>query len=246
MKKAWILVALGVLSYLAFALATLPATVITSRLPPAIAMAGVEGSAWNGRAAVVSIGGTQLGALNWNLHALSLLAAKAKADIKLTRSDGFVQATIAMRNPKRVSVSGLTGSLPLDTLPPSAAPGGWKGTLNMRLASLELVDGWPARADGTIELINLVGPARRPAELGSYKVIFPPELTGNELVGALADTGGPLEIAGNIRLKPDRSYLVEGSVAARPEAPRSMTDGLQMLGSPDAQGRRPFSLAGTM
>lgn len=246
MKKAWILVALGVLSYLVFALATLPATVITSRLPPAVSMAGVEGSAWNGRAAAVSVGGAQLGAITWKLHALALLTAKVKADIKVTRNDGFVQATVAMRNPKRISIEGLTSSLPLASLPPSAAPGGWKGTLNMRLASLELSDGWPTRADGTVEVMDLIGPARRPAELGSYKIIFPPELTGNELVGALADAGGPLEIAGNIRLKPDRSYLIEGSVAPRPEAPKSMTDGLQMLGSPDAQGRRPFSLAGTM
>ena len=78
------------------------------------------------------------------------------------------------------------------------------------------------------------------------KIIFPPELTGNELVGALSDMGGPLEIAGNVRLSPDRSYLIEGSVAPRPEADKSMTDSLQILGAPDAQGRRPFSLSGTM
>jgi general secretion pathway protein N len=246
MKKIWLMVALGVAAYLIFALITLPASVIASRLPPDIVLAGVEGTAWNGRAPVVLVGGMQVGSVTWKLHALPLLTLKAKADVKVTRSDGFLQATVASGAVQEVSLTQLTGSLPLGSLPPNVVPGGWTGTLNLKLARLDLQAGWPVRIDGTIEALDLTGPARKPAQLGSYKIIFPPELTGNELVGALADMGGPLEIAGNIRLSPDRSYVVEGSVAARPEASKSMTDSLQILGTPDAQGRRPFSLSGTM
>ena len=87
----------------------------------------------------------------------------------------------------------------------------------------------------------------KPLNIGGYRITFPPATTGDELVGALGDTGsGPLEIAGNIRLKSDRSYVIEGAVAARPEAPKSVADTLQYLGPPDAQGRRPFSISGTV
>jgi hypothetical protein len=82
--------------------------------------------------------------------------------------------------------------------------------------------------------------------MGSYKVTFPPGQTTEELAGTLADLGGPLAIAGALRLKPDRSYVIEGSIAARPEAPQAISDSLQYLGAPDAEGRRPFSIAGTM
>ncbi|HEY6645465.1 type II secretion system protein N [Povalibacter sp.] len=246
MKKIWPLVALGIAAYIVFALVTLPARVITSRLPPDIVIAGAEGTAWNGRAPVVIVGGANVGSITWKLHALPLLALKLQADVKVTRSQGFLQGTVSVSGSRDVSLTGFSGSLPLDSLPAHAVPGGWTGTVNAKLARLDLQDGWPVRADGTLEVLDLVGPARKPAPLGSYKIIFPPEPTGNELVGALADMGGPLEIAGNVRLSPDRSYLVEGSVAARPEASRSMADSLQILGTPDAQGRRPFSLSGTM
>jgi general secretion pathway protein N len=246
MKKVWLMVALGVATYLALALVTLPAGVVASRLPPGVVVAGAEGTVWNGRASTVLVGGALIGGVSWKLHVLPLLGLKLKADVKVTRTDGFLQATVATSGGEDIALTQLTGSLPLASLPPGSMPGGWTGMLNARLARLDLKNGWPVGADGTVEVVDLFGPARKPTKMGSYKIVFPPELTGNELVGALSDMGGPLEIAGNVRLSPDRSYLIEGSVAARPEADKSMTDSLQILGAPDAQGRRPFSLSGTM
>ena len=101
-------------------------------------------------------------------------------------------------------------------------------------------------SEGTVEIDDLVGPASRPGKLGSYKATFPPGTGGDEIVAGLADAGGPLEISGNIRLKADRSYVVDGVIAARPDAPKSMADSLQYLGPPDAQGRRQFSFSGTL
>ncbi len=246
MKNVWLMVALGVAAYLLFALVTLPASVAASFLPPGVVVAGAEGTAWNGRASTLMVAGTRIGGVTWKLHLLPLMALKLKTDVKVTRSEGFLQATVAASGIEDISLTQLTGSLPLAALPPGAIPGGWTGTLNTRLVRLDLRNGWPIGADGTVEVVDLVGPARQPAKMGSYRIVFPPELTGNELVGSLSDMGGPLEIAGNIRLSPDRSYAVEGSVAARPEASKSMTDSLQILGAPDAEGRRPFALSGTM
>lgn len=247
MKRIWPLVVLGVVTYLVFAIATLPASVILSRLPPSVVTAGVEGTAWNGRAQIVQVAGAQIGSVQWNLHALPLFTGRVRTDLKVARSDGFIETRLSMpMSGGTLALSNLTGSLPLSALPPSVAPGGWTGIVNARLQQLELANGWPAQIEGTVEINDLTGPARRPSNVGSYKATFPPGTSGDEIVGALADQGGPLEIAGSIRLKPDRSYVIEGSVAPRPEASRSMTDSLRFLGEPDAQGRRPFSLAGTM
>lgn len=248
MKRIWPLVVLGLATYLILAIVTLPASVILSRLPPSIVTAGVEGSLWSGRAQLVQVAGTQVGSVSWKLQALPLFAARIRTDLKIARNDGFAEARLSMpMSGGAVSLSNLTASVPLSALPTSVAPGGWTGTVNARLAKLQLDEsGWPTQVEGTVEVHDLTGPARRPANVGSYKATFPPAPAGDELVGALADQGGPLEIAGSIRLKADRSYLIEGSVAPRPEASRSMTDSLRFLGEADAQGRRPFSLAGTM
>lgn len=244
MKKLWPLVVLALVSYVVFAVATLPAHLLVARLAPLIVADGVQGTVWSGEAQVVQQGPAFLGSATWKLHPLALFTGKMKADVKLTRPDGFGQGVVTVGFSGRVVFNDVTASLPLTTF---ATPGRWTGTVNLRMKQLALSNGWPDQADGQVEVIDLVGPANRPTALGSYRIIFPPgAAAGNELVGALGDMGGPLELAGNIRLKNDRSYVLEGSVAARADAPKSVADTLQYLGAPDAQGRRPFSIAGTM
>jgi hypothetical protein len=67
------------------------------------------------------------------------------------------------------------------------------------------------------------------------------------LKGTLSDIGGgPLAVNGTIDIKKDRSYLVNGFVATRPGAPSDMARQLEILGAPDAQGRREFGFEGSM
>lgn len=245
MKRIWPLAALGILAYVAFALATLPANLLMSRLAPALSAAGVEGTVWSGSAQLLQAGNVSLGSARWNLHVLPLFLARVKADVEIKRSDGFAQTTVTLAS-DRIRLEQVTASLPFSALPPAVVPGGWTGTINLKLASLTLEKGWPTQAEGTLETLDLTGPARRPANMGSYQVAFTGEQTEGELVGMLSDLGGPLEIAGAVRLKPDRSYVVEGVVATRPDAPQSISDTLQYLGPADEHGRRPFSIAGTL
>ena len=247
MKRLWPLVALGLLAYLIFALVTLPATVVIGRLQPlGIRAGGVTGTVWNGNAQVVQVAGANLGALTWQLHVLPLLTLRAIADVKVQRSDGFAQGTVSARSGS-IDLRNLTAALPLSALPAQVAPGGWSGSVNAKLVTLTLENGWPTSADGTIEVMDLTGPARKPASIGSYQVKFPAEKsTPGALTGTVKDVGGPIQIDGTIQLKAaDRSYLVEGRVATKPDAPPEITRALEYL-PPDAQGRREFSLSGTM
>lgn len=247
MKRLWPLVALAVVAYLVFAIVTLPAYVVLDRLRPAVDAAGVDGTAWNGSAEIVRVGGANVGALTWKLHALPLLSLRIQADVKITRSDGFAQGVVSARG-DRVALADFAASLPISALPPQAAPGGWTGMINARLAELTLANGWPTSANGTIDVTDLTGPARQPKNIGSYQVKFPaPTSTADALTGTLNDLGGPIQIAGTIQLKAaDRSYVIDGQVATKPDAPPEVARALEFLGPPDAQGRRPISLAGTM
>lgn len=249
MKRLWPLVALGVGAFVIFALATLPANIVLSRLESAgIHAGGVSGTIWNGRAQVLQLQGVNIGSVEWKLHALALFTAHANADVKVTRADGFAQTQLSASPGGTIRLQALAASLPLSALPASTLPGGWTGTLNGRIADLTLDNGWPTRVDGTLDVMDLTGPARRPANMGSYRVVFDPAASTAEVLrGAVTDAGdGPLQISGNVELKSDHSYVVDALVATRPNAPRDLVSSLEYLGPPDAQGRRQFSMAGTM
>jgi general secretion pathway protein N len=248
MKRIGLLIALGVLAYVVFALVTLPASVVVQRLEPyGVRAGGVTGTAWNGSAQVVQIGQINVGSVKWDLHVLPLFTLRGAADIDVRRVDGFAKATVAVRK-DRVDFTDLTASLPIAALPPSVAPGGWTGTINARLASLTLENNWPTNANGTLDVAELTGPANRPANIGSYQLKFPAQGSApGVLKGSINDTAGPIQIAGTVELKAaDRSYLLDGLVATKPDAPRDFARTLEYLGPPDAQGRRQFSLSGTM
>jgi general secretion pathway protein N len=249
MKRLWPLVALGIGAFILFALATFPASVVLSRLDSAgIGAAGVSGSIWNGRAQVLQVGGAAIGSVEWKLHVLPLFTGRANADVKVARADGFANTQLSAGLGGNLTFKGLTASLPLSALPPNVIPGGWTGTLNAKVSRLSLEDGWPTEVDGMLDLVDITGPAQRPANVGSYRVVFDPAASTPEMLqGALSDAGdGPLQISGTVQLKNDRSYAVDALLATRPNAPRSLTNSLQYLGPPDEQGRRQFSMAGTM
>lgn len=247
MKLRW-LIALGLVAYVAFAIVTLPASILLDRFRDAgVTAAGVEGTAWRGRAQLLQIQGVSVGSVEWDLHALALLTLKVRADVKVTRPEGFLQSQVGLGSGP-IRFSDLAGSVPLGALS-AIAPKGWNGTVNLRFAELVLDAGWPIYANGAAEILNLESTSQRSPLSGSYKITLPaPNVQPAEgvLVGALTDLGGPLQIEGTIELKRDRSYLISGLVAARPDAPRNLAQQLQILGPPDAQGRRQFSLEGTL
>jgi general secretion pathway protein N len=249
MKKFWPLLALGIGAFILLALFTLPARVVLSFFqPPDVTLGGVSGTLWNGRAQAVRSGALHLGSVEWKLDVLRLFTGKLGADVKVTRTDGFAQGSIAAASGGQITLRGFNASLPVGALPANIVRGGWTGTMNLKLGQLVLENSWPVAAAGTVEVTDLVGPANRPAALGSYKVVFPAEGTGtaDTLTGALSDSGGPLAVNGTVQLKKDRSYLVTGMIATRPGAPGDMARTLEILGEPDEQGRRQFTIEGTM
>ena len=247
MKKLWPLLALGIGAFLVLAFVTLPASAVLSFFqPPGVTLAGVSGTLWNGRAQAVRSGTLHLGSVEWHLDILSLFTGKLGANVKVTRTDGFAQGHVAA-GPGRITLRGFNASVPVNALPANVVRGGWTGTLNLKLTELALDNSWPVAANGTIEVTDLVGPANRPAAMGSYKVVFPEGAAGGDtLTGQLSDNGGPFAVNGTVELKKNRSYLVTGLVATRPGAPGDVVRALEILGEPDDQGRRQFSIEGTM
>lgn len=248
MKRLWPLIALGVGAFVIFAVVTFPASIVLSRLgATGISASGVSGTIWNGKAQVLQVQGTNVGTVEWNLHVLPLFTLHINADVKVSRVDGFASSALSVGPSGKVTLTGLTASLPLSAIN-NPQLSGWAGQLNARLARLTLDQGWPIEVDGTLDALDVTGPARKPANVGSYRIVFDPATASAEMLqGAVTDAGnGPLQINGTVRLKPDRTYEVDALVGTRANTPQNLARTLEFLGPPDAQGRRQFSMAGSL
>jgi hypothetical protein len=110
--------------------------------------------------------------------------------------------------------------------------------------------GWPTAIRGTLEMDGMTAPPPRNVAIGSYHVEMPDPAATDAASGVLSarvtDKEGPLSFEGRLTLSPDRSFLLEGTVAPRGNTPAQLQQSLQFLGPPDADGRRPVSVSGTL
>lgn len=245
------LTALGVGAAVAFALATLPASLLAGRLESrGLTAAGVGGSIWHGRIAMLAWRGTPLGAVSWRLGLRPLLRGRLGGEVELARPDGRAAAEISVAPSGDLHLARARATLPLEAFAslPGGLPRGWRGLLQASLDEVVLRGGLPVAARGTIEVDGLVAPPPRSAPVGSYRLVLPdpgaPAAAG--VSARVADKSGPLGVDARLSLAPDRSFLLEGTVLARPDLPAAMQRSMAILGPADAQGRRPFSVGGTL
>jgi len=241
-KRTILLIICAVLVFAALVIARLPASWVMPGPKSGMACSEVAGSVWDGTCTGLTVQQQPIGDLTWEIHAMRLLAGKINADVVVTRPTGSIRGNVESGFDKKIVARDLLVDLPLDPelaagLPPNLR--GLRGKVHAQVAYLQL-DGQIVRAiEGVVEAHDLSDGDQK---WGSYSVTFPPPTTGVP-VGQLKDLGsGPLAVEGSIRLTPAPGFDLEGLVAARPSASPELVQNLRFLGSPDAQGRRPFSL----
>lgn len=257
-RTGW-LIALGVLALLAFALATLPAGVLAGTLRKAGLDAGAfGGSLWTGRATGVAWRGQPVGDLEWQVAPLQLLRGRVAGHARLTRPDGSAETDFALGLAGRnLQLQATRFALPLTAIAglPLGLPPGWQGHATGQFDAIEIAQGWPTQLSGTLELDGLVAPPPRNAPVGSFHVVFPapqpqPSLSvpmdPSNLTAQVRDKDGPFAVDGQLTLGRSRNFALEGTLAPRGPVPPAMERSLQLLGPPDATGRRPFSVGGTL
>jgi general secretion pathway protein N len=241
-KRTILLIICAVLVFAGLVIARLPASWVMPGPKSGMACSEVAGSVWDGTCTGLTVQQQPIGDLTWEIHAMRLLAGKINADVVVTRPTGSIRGNVESGFDKKIVARDLLVDLPLDPelaagLPPNLR--GLRGKVHAQVAYLQL-DGQIVRAiEGVVEAHDLSDGDQK---WGSYSVTFPPPTTGVP-VGQLKDLGsGPLAVEGSIRLTPAPGFDLEGLVAARPSASPELVQNLRFLGSPDAQGRRPFSL----
>ena len=243
MKRAIWLTLAALLAFAAILVARLPASWVLPLARRADAScASTEGTLWSGVCGGLRVDQLALGDLSWELHPLALLALRVEGQASLAGPAVRGEAYLELGAAGALRARAVHAELALDPRLLPGLPANLHGSARVELARLWLEKGALRELQGRIEARDLEERSGENTALGSYEVRFP---GGSDLTGAVRDLGGPLEVQGTLRLRPEGAYELEGHIAPRPGAPAELVDNLRMLGTPDAAGRRPFSLSGT-
>jgi Type II secretion system (T2SS), protein N len=252
-RALWpLLVLIGLIAVLAVIVAALPASLAARFLPPGTAAQDFSGTLWHGSAGQISVGGRDMGAVEWHLHPASLLHMRLVADLHWVKGS-FVLDGIANVGGGDLAASNLEGGGPIADLRDFGLAPGWSGAAAVHLqqlsANLSVTPPALTSATGEIDVANLTS-ARLAAgaNLGSYALTFnnaalAPDTEANAV---LADTGGPVALNATITLSPKtHTGLLSGTIKARDDAPEALRreiDQLAQLHARDAEGRIPVDL----
>jgi Type II secretion system (T2SS), protein N len=244
-RTVWI----GLLAGVAFAcilVARFPAAWAAGALPRWLSCDDIAGTVWNGSCTGLALRHQQIVAdLLWQLHPLRLLALHLAAHVQLTEGAAFANGDLEWGPGEKLQGRNLHASFDLNPALVPGLPANLTGNARADVAYIELQASRLVDLKGRIEVHDLTQHEGAGMPLGSYSLVFGDHASGAELVGALHDLGGPLALDGTLRMTPEPGFVLDGKVAARATVAPELARQLQILGSPDAQGRRSFSIANT-
>jgi len=248
MSRKGLLVTGGTVAFLVFLVALVPATVLTRWLPPEVAVTGLDGTIWSGRTSSLTIQGRAMGAASWTCRPWPLFALNWSCHVALQPAGGMLSASLSGKLAgDEIDARDFSGYLPITFLEGIVTPRGWTGQLDLDVTSARIAGGLPQEAEGKIIVRGLKAPGPGGAVLGDFELTIGEGTVGTgTLTGRLSDRGGPLRVRGTVELKRDRSYFASGEVSPGPGAGTEIFDTLGFLGPPDAAGRRPFTVEGTL
>ena len=254
MRRTYLLTGAGIVSFILFLIISIPANTIASQVklfePWNVQMAGVDGTAWNGRIRSLSFNGFQLFDTHWELNPAALLLGRLSAIISARSAVGEISfagtvsvfGSIAIHDLKVAGpVAPIAGLL---NLPVTA------GRYQFHGSALNIISAWPTSFVGTGQVtdvpLNFMDDSSGPT--GSYMIVFNTESVpaDGRLVGTLSDQDGPVEVDGNIELTPPMNYALKIKLKAQPGAPTEITRALSFAGPPGPDGRHEISFAGSL
>jgi hypothetical protein len=235
---------LAVIVFAATLLVRWPARALTGLLPAGLSCDVPAGTVWRGSCAQLRSGSTTLGGFTWTLHPAALLRLRLSADLHSDDPHASGSAHVQLSRGGDLQISALSAQLPLQG-GLSLLPQGLAGTVQVALDQVRLRHGELVALTGSVRVLQLRSDAQS-MDLGSFELQFPSTLPDSPIQGQLRDLGGPLAVSGQLQLTRGNNYALSGSVTARGDASPQLVQALELLGPPDSQGRRTFSLAGSL
>jgi general secretion pathway protein N len=249
-KKAVKYVLLGVVMYVIFVAGTLPAPLVyshwlQSRLG-SWTLYGVQGTVWEGRAALVKSGNLQLENLRWDLHPLSLLWGRLEVALQFKYAAAPGAMVLGRSFAGTWHADDVALELPAAQLTPLLRLPGAElgGKLAVRLSALTVKQGRVTAAAGSVAWEKAA--VRKPVavDLGTFAIDL--KTTAEGVSGALLDHGGAVQAQGLLKLNADGRYQFTATFASRDPKQSLVTQGLQLFGTPGPDGRVKYSATGVV
>jgi hypothetical protein len=224
----------------------LPCRWLRPLLPATVQCAQPQGTVWNGQCEQLRIDVRELHNVRWQLAPLPLLtgtlAVTASVSDPRLQAQGELRYDIGGSWQLRAATAQL--AVPSDLLP------GWlpncSGNLSIDVPTASGLRSQVMALQSTIQMRKLW--MHRPeVEWGDYQLSLANGASAGEFNGQLRDLGTALRLSGTLSFNLVRGdYEINGRVAATPRAAAELQHLVEQLGAPDAEGMRPFSVAGTI
>ena len=239
----WIVI--GVATLLLGLVVLFPARIAYHWLAPAeLRLSGIDGTIWRGIAFEGQAAGLYIRNLHWDLKPLWLFTGKLAFAARLDPAGGFLSTDVFAGMDGTVLFRNLDGALPMGAMQTLIQAPGLDGRIRFQFLELEISDGLPLKAEGTVEITNLFVRGLATTTIGDFQATFATSDDG--IVASVEDTGGMFNLAGTLRISPDRFYSLTGLIAPTPTTPPSVIEQLRFLGSPNEQGQREFRFEGQL
>jgi general secretion pathway protein N len=223
--------AVGVLAW--FAPAELALRWFGDRLGP-VRLQGASGSLWQGRAEQLVAFDVALGPVAWTLERMPGLSGAPRGTIDLSGSEVRARGAFA-READGWRFDGIRAEFPAALLAPALdIPAlGLRGRVVVDAPEARLRDGLLASARGHAEWRELGVAGAANASLPGVRIDFSPAPDG-AIVAVVDDLGGPLDVAGTVRIK-DGAFLSETRLHLREPDPQ-LEEALKFVGQRTPEG----------
>jgi hypothetical protein len=242
-KRAFWPALLAVVAFAVILIARIPVAWVVPQASAARFCASLDGTVWSGSCVGLSVGGRALGDVSWELHPLRLAAGRLAAHVTLAHGMTSAGGDVELGLGGRITLRNLLADGPLDAALIPGLPVTLRGTAHVELALVQIQHGIIRELQGRIEAHDLEDRSGNDTALGSYLVSFPGG--SGPPTGTVRDLDGPLAVEGTLRLTAQPGFELEGFIAPRKGAAPEIVNNIRLFGSPDASGRRPFSMSGT-
>ena len=239
------LIALGLIVFLAVMLATFPARVAYDWASPAeLRLSGISGSVWNGSAAEGIAAGAYVRNITWQFQPMLLLSGKLAFKTSSNPASGSMLADVAVSPGGNLTLSNLSGNVPLDLVHPAFQQSGIRGDIALQFETIVISNGALILAEGSVTVTDFFVPDLSSARIGDFRADF--QNNDGFVTGRVEDVSGVLDVTGTISLYQDGHYSFIGQVAPTNMTPPSIVNQLRFLGSANERGQHEFRFEGQL
>ena len=248
-KIGWIIG--GILVFLFFLIAYIPASQVTTRvsLPENVSLYGVSGTVWEGKAEQVIVDGLPVNNVRWDVHTLWLLIG----DLHISLKGGNVRSadaisfsgplTTGVFSTDRISVSNFSAYVPVDRVLAQVSlplPVNASGRFKLTIQTLDY-DGQCNELNGQGSWLNAaVAGTQGPIDFGSYDAAL--TCTDGKFIVNVEE---PNKLGLSMQAQADAQFndiSVQGRFKPDADLPKEVHQAARFFGQPNSNGYTQFKL----